>query len=73
MSSERHGFREIRGHFGTMRRPNLKSQRGRILQRLLRGDEVPAPELARIGGLQFQAVDSRTRRVRDCECRSRTA
>jgi hypothetical protein len=38
------------------RRPDCKTQRGRILARLLeaRGGEVPAPELARLGGLQFQ-------------------
>jgi hypothetical protein len=36
--------------------PDRKTQRGRILARLLeaRGGEVPAPELARLGGLQFQ-------------------
>jgi hypothetical protein len=64
MSWERDEFTEIRGDFGTgptrevrvrqASSPNLKTQRGRILQRLLRGDEVAAPELARIGGLQFQ-------------------
>ena len=36
--------------------PDSKTQRGRILKRLLeaRGAEVAAPELAQIGGLQFQ-------------------
>jgi hypothetical protein len=53
------------------------SQRDRILRRLIeaRGDEVTAPELARIGGLQFQTriyelrhefhfqIENRTERV----------
>jgi hypothetical protein len=48
-------IKEIERIFEPMRQAcNSRSQRGRILQRLLRGDEVSAPELARIGGLQFQ-------------------
>jgi len=40
----------------TLPLPDRKTHRGRILGRLqeANGAEVPAPELARIGGLQFQ-------------------
>src|SRR5689334_120011 len=46
-----------------MSRPNSKTRCGRILQRLedARGGEVPAPEIARVGGLQWQTRISELR------------
>jgi hypothetical protein len=49
----------------------MSNQRDRILERLLRGDEVPAPELARIGGLQFQTRIYELRHDFNCQIENR--